>query len=142
MNKLYYNWENYELDVAKIHGELVEGHTPYFVSVHRGSLPIGVKLSNKFNTPLSVIKFQTRDGEDKEPVFAINEIPSKDSKVIVLDDIFDTGLTLSKIKDFLSEYTNVHYYVIHNNKAVEKVSDVEVLACNDTNGEWVVYPWE
>jgi len=142
MDKVYYNWENFELDVAKIHGELVEGPTPYFVSIHRGSLPIGVKLSNKFDTPLSVIKFQTRDGQDKEPQFVINEIPSKDSKVIVLDDIFDTGLTLSKIKEIMSDYSNVHYYVIHSNTKADRVTDMNVLACNSTTGEWVVYPWE
>ena len=118
-----------------------------YVSLYRGSVPIGIKLNNQcIDSTLSIIKFQTRDGNDTVPVFMLNNIPSKDAFVVVVDDIFDTGLTLDSVYKFMKSegYTNVHYVVLHDNTKAVRCTEVTVrpYAINNTTGEWIVYPWE
>jgi hypoxanthine phosphoribosyltransferase len=144
MSKLYYSWQSFDEDM-KIIADYVKawGRTPYFVGLHRGSLPMAVKLSNHFGTPMSIIKFQSRDGEDKEAQWVLNEIPSKFATVIVLDDILDTGKTLGKVNKLMTDYQNVIYMTIYNNTRAKK-EDINIKVSNlrVSNGEWIVFPWE
>ena len=148
--KIYYTWSDYSSDIEYITKIINEGKTtPYFVSIYRGSIPMGVHLSNIYNTPLSIIKFQTRDGKkDVVPYWLINELPEtlgENEYVIVLDDIYDTGATLNAVKTLLSENidsSKVDYLTIHSNMNAVKETDLNPISLRATNGEWIVYPWE
>ena len=149
--KIYYTWSDYSSDIDYITKILNEDKNviPYFVSIYRGSIPMGVHLSNIYNTPLSIIKFQTRDGKkDNVPYWLINELPEtlgENEYIIVLDDIYDTGATLNAVKTLLSESidsSKVDYLTIHSNMNAVKETDLNPISLRATNGEWIVYPWE
>lgn len=147
--KIYYSWTDYSDDIEFITRLFDEKNIiPYFVSIYRGSLPIGVHLSNIYNTPLSIIKYQTRDGEKNDtPYWLINELPgtlSQNEYIIVLDDIYDTGATLNSVKTLFdnTDNTKVKYLTLHSNMNAVKETELDIISIRQINGEWVVYPWE
>ena len=110
------NTSKYNCDIGSIYEKNKELVNPHIVGIYRGSLPIAVHLSNLLKCPMSIIKFQAIDGDDKEPVFLLDNI-TDDSDLIVVDDIYDSGTTMRIIKPLLD---NKH----------------------ENMGKWVVFPWE
>lgn len=147
--KLNYTCEQFNEDIntIKSYVKSLDKGVANFVSIWRGSAPMGIKLNNQCpDSTLSLIKFQTRDGNDEVPEFLLNNIPAKDSFVVVLDDIFDTGLTLEAVYKFMitEGYTNVFYVTLHNNTKAVRCTELTVkpYSVRNTTGEWIIYPWE
>ena len=140
----YYDWFDFESDILDIEEEFL-AEAPHVVAVYRGSLPAAVKLSNAYENGMSIIRFQTRDGDDKTPEWIINEIP-KEGKILIVDDIYDTGHTLEKIKEFLEpEYGNrLLFACLTINETVGKPESMAGLVhtYRQTHGSWVRFPWE
>ena len=59
-----YYYDQYYNDVVTLKERYDKIPEPHIVSIYRGSLPLGVHLSNALNCPLSIVKYQSRDGED------------------------------------------------------------------------------
>ena len=93
---------------------------PHVVSIYRGSLPMGVHLSNALGCPMSIVKYQSRDGEDNKAEWILNLIHDEKLRptarffphLIVVDDIYDTGYTMDRVIEFVKLY------------------------------RWIVFPWE
>jgi len=138
--KLYYDWNDHNSDIEQI--THMDFNYKHIISIYRGSLVIGTHLSNIDNIPLSIIQFQTRDGNDKKPKFLLNLLPQdKEVDVLVIDDIVDSGKTMNVIKEFLIDLypkCNFRFQTIFGNKG--KNNDVEYL--REQYGKWVVFPWE
>ena len=150
IEKIYHSWDNYSDDIIDI-CSYIDGKNikPYFVSIYRGSIPMGVHLSNIYNTPLSIINYQTRSGKTDTPHWLINLLPETNDAqytIIVLDDIYDTGATLKSVKTLLKDYkVDVLYTTIYDNISAEKVSgaeDLNIVSLRRSKGEWIVFPWE
>ena len=148
--KIYHSWDNYSDDIIDI-CSYIDGKNikPYFVSIYRGSIPMGVHLSNIYNTPLSIINYQTRSGKTDTPHWLINLLPETNDvpyTIIVLDDIYDTGATLKSVKTLLKDYkVDVLYTTIYDNISAEKVlgaEDLDIVSLRRSKGEWIVFPWE
>lgn len=135
--KRYYEWKDYKDDIEQItHIDFDYNHV---VSIYRGSLGLGAHLSNVKEIPLSVVKFQTRDGEDKIPTFMHNAGIEAGDKVLIVDDIYDTGLTMDTIKEFLYvEYPTVKFEFI----CLFGNENSYVKYLRDQNGKWITFPWE
>lgn len=140
----YYAHEDYLDDVFAIK-QYVEmliqrGHNVNVVGIHRGSLPIAVHLSNILpDVDMSIIKFQTRDGCCKEPTWLLNTSKSFDTFVVV-DDIYDSGKTITEVKEWLVEQHPEQYvkpWVLFG-----KDNDVDCSYTRPHDGEWIVFPWE
>lgn len=148
--KLIYTWEDYNIAVNHIVHHLeqysTEGYDDiHLVSIYRGSLPLGVHLSNILGAPLSIVKFQTRDNSDKEVKWILNDNISVHQKIIVLDDIFDTGFTMNKVREFIyQELPNarVHGVCLHQNGHIKQATPEWVTSFGDSLGQWVEFPWE
>jgi len=142
--KLYYSWEDFEVDVQHINQILKEIKNPCIVTLYRGGLPLGVTLSNQNNLPLSIIDFQSRDGDTKEAKFIKKTGINKDSCIVLVDDIYDSGLSVIKAKELIQkEHPENEFKVIvlHHNQHASHLPDY-VTALEKSNGLWVVYPWE
>ncbi len=63
---------------------LEHGKQPHIVSLYRGSLPLGVQLSNQLQAPLSIIDYQTRDGKSKKPKGCTNRISASLFWILIL----------------------------------------------------------
>jgi len=136
-SKINYTWDDYDRDIHNIAGILrTHDKKVHLVSLYRGSLGIATHLSNIIDAPLSIIKFQTRDGNDKSPYFIHNEGIDQDDTVVLLDDIYDTGHTLDVTEAFLKEngFNNILKIVLFTNNVVDGVH-----YANKTSGKWVVF---
>ena len=86
----------------------------------RGGLPIAVSLSHKLDLPLLMNYYDRKIVTDK--------------KILVVDDIADTGNTL---KDFDNDH-NLLFTIHYHSQSVTK-PDFWVW---DKKDKWIVYPWE
>lgn len=100
MKKIKYTFKQYKEDIELLENFCRENSIDRIVSIYRGSLVMGVHLSNKLNIPLDIIKFQTYDGVDKEPITLISSI-QKNENILIVDDICDTGNTFDKVYSYL-----------------------------------------
>lgn len=143
--KIFYTSEDYDSDVNIILERLAKETNIHLVSLYRGSLPLGVRLSNITSAPLSVVQFQTRDGNDLEPKMVIDKEIKQDESIVILDDILDSGLTLQKTYEFLSK-SYPKNKIIGFTLFLNLENNVHLDWCTSLNfsdGEWVVFePWE
>jgi len=138
-DKIYYTWRDYEADMRQVK-QLEFDHV---VGVYRGSLLMAVHISNVFDVSMSIIGLQTRDGDDKEPymIKAIDHIyrgfPGK--KILIVDDIYDTGLTMKKVIRYLTHYSvdRIQGFCLFGKK-----NNFNVSYANEHDGSWIVFPWE
>ena len=137
--KIFYEWDDYEYDIRQVKNFEFD----HVVGVYRGSLPMAVHISNVFDVPMSIIGLQTRDGDDKEP-YMIKDIdniyqgfPGK--KILIVDDIYDTGLTMKKVIRYLTHYSvdRIQGFCLFGKK-----NNFNVSYANEHDGSWIVFPWE
>ena len=145
-DKVRYTYEQYIDDINRI-SPIMED-IDHIISIYRGSLPMGVHLSNLYDIPLSIVNFQSRDGDSEEPSW-MHYVRKKDNSpyknVLVIDDIYDSGLTMDKIKKWLEApalTTNIkqpkYKYLTLYGK--ENRQDVEYI--HEHTGEWIEFWWE
>ena len=90
----------------------------------RGGLPIAVMLSHRLGLPLTLIE------PWKNP-----DRFNNNNKVLIVDDIADTGAQLSTYKNFKR---GVIFTIFYHKQSVV-VPDEWIY---EKHNEWVVYPWE
>ena len=119
--KLIINFQEYLDIVEKLAIEVNKEFKPtVLVGIMRGAAPIIDILSRIFKLPTAYIVIQSYSGkglEDKQGdlVFArdISSIAEQKDfeKVLLVDDLSDTGLTLNKSIDWLKKYDPVKNYI-------------------------------
>ena len=100
MEKLIYTWEQQIEDRYLICEKIeADGFKPdVIVGISRGGLIPGVMISHKLSIPFKPVHASTRDFPHWE-----NYLPkSNDSKVLIVDDLADSGITLKKSIDWLN----------------------------------------
>lgn len=121
---------------------------PHIVSLYRGSLSLGVQLSNHLNAPLSIIDYQMYDGNTKEPKLIKNAGITADDLILIIDEICDRGITLKLTEKYIREtfpYNKILIYTIVGSKEHPKHYHYSIEhEVNQFTREkaWVVFPWE
>ena len=119
--KLIISFDEYTQIVEKLAIQIHEKYKPtVLVGIMRGAAPIIDILSRILKLPIAYIVIQSYSGKGLEDqqgqlMFA-REISSlannKDfNKVLLIDDLSDTGLTLNKSIDWLKKYEPVKNYI-------------------------------
>lgn len=173
----YYTWQDVETAADTIVSDLQQDdwRPDYIVGITRGGLALALLLSHRLDVRLETLKIKLRDAAPDEScesncwmaddAFGIEydddlrsrANPDKRKKILVVDDINDTGATLAWLKkdwqsnclpndsswetvwggnvrfavmteNASSEFGSVSYYWDKINKAKDYV--------------WLVYPWE
>ena len=110
-----YYYDQYYNDVITLKERYDKIPDPHVVAIYRGSLPLGVHLSNILKCPLSIVKYQSRDGEDSQAEWLLNLTGDKKlhpkffPELIVVDDIYDTGKTFRAVKALPEFHNNPDY---------------------------------
>ena len=112
--KMIVGWEEYKKIVEKLAIQIVKEYNPtVMIGIMRGAAPIIDILSRILKLPIAYIVIQSYSGkgiEDKQgQLMFAREISSlanrKDfSKILLIDDLSDTGLTLNKSIEWLKNY--------------------------------------
>ena len=141
--KYYYSNEEFDLDTNVIQTQIEEFNNPHLVALYRGGLPLGVKLSNTMGLPLSIVNFQSYDGDSSEPILAINDNIKEGQTLVIVDDILDTANSIKKTKEMLKQkFDNPikSFTLVGNDFRASLHDDTEYIT--KSGGQWVVFPWE
>ena len=119
--KLIITFEQYTKIVEKLAVQIHENYSPtVLVGIMRGAAPILDILSRILKLPIAYIVIQSYSGkgvEDKQgQLMFAREISSlaenKDfTKVLLIDDLSDTGLTLNKSIEWLKNYKPINKHI-------------------------------
>jgi hypothetical protein len=147
-DKLIITFDQYTKIVEKLAIQIHKSYNPtVLVGIMRGAAPILDILSRILKLPIAYIVIQSYSGkgmEDKQgQLMFAREISSlaenKDyNKVLLIDDLSDTGLTLNKSIEWLKNYGPTKDYI------KKKSSTFEPDFCSvrlDTD-PWIVQPTE
>jgi len=156
-DKLIITFDEYTKIVEKLAIEIHKNYKPtVLVGIMRGAAPILDILSRILKIPIAYIVIQSYSGEKMEDkqgqlMFA-REISSlaenKDfDKVLLVDDLSDTGLTLNKSIEWLNKYEPVKDYINEVKTAClwkKKSSTFEPDFCpvKLDSDPWIVQPTE
>jgi hypoxanthine phosphoribosyltransferase len=156
-DKLIISFEEYTKIVEKLAIQIHKEYKPtVLVGIMRGAAPILDILSRLLKLPIAYIVIQSYSGEGMEDkqgqlMFA-REISSlaenKDyNKVLLIDDLSDTGLTLNKSIEWLKNYAPTKDYIKEVKTAClwkKKSSTFEPDFCSvKLDGDpWIVQPTE
>ena len=155
--KLIINFDEYTKIVEKLAIQIHQNYKPtVLVGIMRGAAPILDILSRILKLPIAYIVIQSYSGEGMEDqqgqlMFA-REISSlaesKDyNKVLLVDDLSDTGLTLNKSIEWLRNYAPTKNYIKEVKTAClwkKKSSTFEPDFCPARldSDPWIVQPTE
>ena len=155
--KLIISFEDYNKIVEKLAIEIHEKFKPtVLVGIMRGAAPILDILSRILKLPIAYIVIQSYSGEGMEDkqgelMFAreISSLAKEDDfkKVLLIDDLSDTGLTLNKSIEWLKNYEPTKNYIKEIKTAClwkKKSSTFEPDFCpvKLESDPWIVQPTE
>jgi len=118
------------------------------VGITRGGLWPAMMLSHYLGIKMHTLDVRLRDGDIKENAKYLKSQMLKGSKILIVDDINDTGATFKWIRDdwnidFDSEKSNVKFAALIDNVPSEFVVEYNGIEINkEENPEWIVFPYE
>tara|TARA_Y100001973_G_C5201392_1_gene337967 strand:+ start:3031 stop:3780 length:750 start_codon:yes stop_codon:yes gene_type:complete len=118
------SWDEYEIMIDKLAVWVkycMEEEVGAIYGLPRGGLPVAVSLSHRTGLPLLMN-------------YADKKIVAKGKKVLVVDDIADTGHTLMDFDNPSNVVVTLHYH-----KQSKVIPDFYV---EEKGNDWIVYPWE
>jgi xanthine phosphoribosyltransferase len=178
MKKTYVTWQDVEHQTQEILRQMQQdGWRPdYVVGLTRGGLVPANLISQYLECPMETLKVSLRDdtslpesnlwmAEDAFGYVPKNESISKDfdyslcaKKILIVDDINDSGATLNYIKqDWQSSCLpndrrwnsvwggNVRVAVLYDNESSKSELNIDYNAVTINKAEedsWIVFPWE
>ncbi len=163
-NKVYYNEYDVKGWVHSIIQNMIQDrfYPDYVVGITRGGLTPALMLSQYLNVPMNTLKVSLRDDKNLESntwmadeAFGYTDLKKK---ILIVDDINDTGATLNWIKqdwqasclpkdpswdDDVWNY-NVKFAVLVNNESSDfkKIDYVGLTIDKEKDPQWIVFPWE
>ena len=147
--KAYYSWD----DVNGMMADITQQMATKMLKPHvvlgpvRGVFPIGVMMSHYFDIPFHGFEWQTRDGEVQNSN-QLRQLLSKynGKRVVIIDDINDTGTTLKGIHDIVvmeGMTDNVKYVSLFEKLSSEFSVDISAKELDEEEEkQWIVFPYE
>ncbi len=146
--KIYLGWAEFEEAVQFIALKLRKSnYSPdIIVAIARGGLILGVRLSHILKIPMRSIHmvfYDEKDNRLEKPKLLIplrSEKDVKGKKVLLVDDIADTGLTLKNAVEYLKSLgaEEIKIATIAYKPSSIIVPDIFLFVTS----KWVVFPWE
>jgi hypoxanthine phosphoribosyltransferase len=117
----------------------------FIVGVGRGGLIPATMLAYKLKKKVISFGINTYDDTiqtDKYVVYQHITIPTKASKVLVVDDICDTGNTFNIIRDIYSKEKHLTFEFASLFVKDSKSHLVDYYGLSVSDGIWLDFPWE
>ena len=145
MKKLWYDWKEMRRDVNSLCREIMldKFDPDVIVGLSRGGLTPGVMMSHWMKKPFKPIKTALRDYPEWE-----DYLPRKtDKRVLIVDDVCDSGETFHKIRTHINDRkkngVDVRFAVLwwNNECNFEPHYYAQEIAKDSTN-TWINFCWE
>ena len=148
--ELWYNWQDMKRDTNTLsRGIILDKFNPeVIVGISRGGLLPGVMISHWMEKPFKPIKAALRDFPEW-----VDYLPRKtDERVLVVDDICDSGETFQKMSSYikgprinqpLELPTDVRFASLWWNNECDFEPHYYAQECaKDSDDIWIHFPWE
>ena len=113
------------------------------LGINRGGCIPGVYLSHRLNKPHEVLDVRLRDHSTKPNLSVLEKAFAFQHKILIIDDINDTGATFKYITDNFGKPDRVKFATLINNKPSPVEMDYKGYEINkDEVPTWIVFPWE
>ena len=161
MKKVYYTWQDVENQTQEILRQLHrDAWIPdYVVGLTRGGLVPANLISQYLEVPMETLKVSLRDNNTQpESNLWMSEDAFEQKRILIVDDINDSGATLNWIKeDWMSGAlpdnpkwneiwgNTVRVAVLCDNESSKSELNVSYSAVDLNKAEedlWIVFPWE
>jgi uncharacterized protein len=161
MKKIYYTWQDIENQTQEILRQLQrDAWVPdYVVGLTRGGLVPANLISQYLEVPMETLKVSLRDDTSQpESNLWMAEDAFEQKRILIVDDINDSGATLNWIKeDWMSSNlpdnpkweeiwgNTVRVAVLVDNEASNSELNINYNAIDLNKAEedaWIVFPWE
>jgi uncharacterized protein len=160
MKKVYYTWQDIENQTQEILRQLQRDawRPDYVVGLTRGGLVPANLISQYLEIPMECLKVSLRDGGEPESNLWMAEDAFNSKKILIVDDINDSGATLNWIKeDWMSsclpghpDWDNVWGNTVRVATLIDNESSASELNVSYTavglnkaeEDVWIVFPWE
>lgn len=148
---LTFTWQDIERDMVELGKQVAaSGFAPdMLLGITRGGLvPLGLMARELDNRNIASITAQSYAGTDRGELSITNApgIGLAGKKVLLVDELADSGITLDKVKSFIQEKyqpLEVRTAVGYVKKGVcEIYPDFFVAEIPDDKNYWIYFPWE
>ena len=163
MDKIYYSDKMFKEDMLQIKKHFKNCGYQSVITPYRGGLTMGTKISHMLGIPLGIIEYQRLDSIAVRPSikFAIEPIAKDEdgieipfifmNKILLVDDICDTGKSMEKIYKFLklmNPTIEVDILCIYGNSSsaghlLKYCPEVKFMYFRDNKNAWITFgTWE
>ena len=114
------------------------------LGINRGGCIPGVYLSHRLKLPHEVLDIRLRDHTTKPNISVLEKAYAYQKKILIIDDINDTGETFKYIEDQIGKGDGRIKFaaLIHNKPSKIKVDYHGYEINKDEVPSWIVFPWE
>ena len=160
MKKVYYTWQDIENQTQEILRQLQQDAwmPDYVIGLTRGGLLPANLISQYLEIPMETLKVSLRDGSECESNCWVAEDAYEGKKILIVDDINDSGATLNWIKEdwqssnlpnnpkwqeIWGDTVRVATLVDNESSASELTVSYSAVGLNKAEEDcWIVFPWE
>jgi len=145
--ELKISWKKLENLTEKLVEKIPQNRFDYLLCISSGGLVIGKLVSDYMNLPLGVIAASAYKKGEKRPrdneVIIGNTATIKpvEGRVLLLDDLVDTGLTMKKVSSHIRKNEGVEFLqtgVLYKKPKAIFQPDYWV----EETSNWIVFPYE
>jgi xanthine phosphoribosyltransferase len=161
MKKIYYTWQDVERQTQEILRQIQrDAWVPdYVVGLTRGGLVPANLISQYLEVPMHTLRVSLRDdNSDLESNCWMSEDAFEQKRILIVDDINDSGATLNWIKEdwqssslpnnpkwheIWEDTVRVATLVDNESSASELTVSYSAIGLNKAEEDvWIVFPWE
>ena len=150
-DKQKFSWQDIETDCQSI-AKKVKTPINLIIAITKGGLPIATILANKYlnNPPIITLQLKEISLEKKanyqakkvKLISPLNHYPIKNKKVLIVDDVADTGFTLKEVIKQVKAHRPQSLTLATLHYKPRTVIKPDIFAQKIPNSTWIVYPWE
>lgn len=114
------------------------------MGINRGGCIPAIYLSHKLKVPHEPLDIRLRDHKSDPEYGNLIDAVCSNKKILILDDINDTGATFNFISELFEANKQIKYAsLIHNAPSqFDKLNYWCYTINKDIHPVWIVYPWE
>ena len=138
------NWDNVYEDSLKLSNMIKESNIEFnkIVAITKGGMfPALIVASQLKIDYIDTFGIKSYMNKKQSNISIIKDFPSlNNEKVLIIDDLVDTGNTIKSIKNIVSKDLFVKFGVLYSKPAGEHLINFSVKSCEQKT--WVLFPWE